>query len=211
MIIIDDVEQNTKEWLELKAGIPGASSFAKIVTTTGDPSTQRSAYLHQLAGEKLLGTKEPEPYVSWSMQRGMELEQEAREAYEFIVGEPVRQVGFVFKDEARRVGCSPDGLAGLENPITKKPAGLEIKCPNLANHIWHMVNREIPYDKFCQIHGSMWVCGFHQWTFISYYPGLEPVIIEVQRDYKFTIALESEMMMFLDELDEINSKLKDRR
>ena len=127
-------------------------------------------------------------------------------------GDIVRQVGFVFKDEDRLVGCSPDALiydlddTDLLNPVT----GLEIKCPKMKTHVAQLLNGGLPAEKFQQVQGSMWVCGFHSWEFISYHPGMAEFRLTVRRDYKFTVALDSEMIMFLDELDEVYNQLKER-
>lgn len=200
MIIVDDIEQRSPEWYRIKAGIPSASEFSRIVQADGSPSKSRQEYLYELAGEKITGIQE-ETYQSFSMVQGIAREDEARDTYEFITGEPVRQVAFVFKDEKRNVGCSPDGL--VEN------SGLEIKCPMMKHHTKQLLKGGVPSDKHRQIQGSMWVCGFHTWQFMSYYPGMKPFILEVQRDYKFTSALEYEMERFIIELESIYQKLRE--
>lgn len=210
MIIIDDIEQRTDEWFRLKAGIPGASSFDRIVKPNGDPSKSREDYILELAGERMTGIQE-EGYSSYHMRKGTEREGKARECYEFMTDDTTKEVGFVFKDESRRVGCSPDSL--IYDPLIDETApvsGLEIKCPKLSNHVAQLLNPELPPDKFQQVQGCMWVCNFHSWEFISYFPDMDPLILTVQRDYKFTSALETEVLMFLDELDEIYKQLKDR-
>ncbi len=218
MIIIDDIDQLSPEWYRLHAGVPGASSFSKIITPKGDTSKSQEDYILELIGERMTGTRE-DGYMSWDMQKGIEREDEARRTYEFVTGNMAKQVGFVFKDEERNVGCSPDALIIGETvddiypDVTYKEecqTGLEIKCPKMKSHVRTMVDRKVPDDKYIQIQSCMWVCGFHSWEFMSYYPGLEPVIITVKRDYKFTSALEVEMMAFLDELDEVYNKLKKR-
>lgn len=199
MIIIDDIAQQSPEWYQLKASVFSSSEFKKIITSKGKPSTSRFDLAYKLAGEKITGMKE-ETYQSFDMKLGIARESEARRTYEFITGKPVRQVAFVFKDDKRAVGCSPDGLL--------PDSGLEIKCPNLANHSKQLIEGKLPDDKFCQIHGSMWVCGVATWTFFSYYPGLPAFILEVKRDYSFTSALEIEMKSFLEELEETYNKLR---
>lgn len=210
MVIVDGIAQRSEEWLRLKAGIPGASSFDRIVTPTGDPSKQRNDYILELVGEKLVGSQEA-GFMSWDMRMGIEREDQARDCYAFMTDDTVRQVAFVFKDESRRVGCSPDALIFDSHiheidPVT----GLEIKCPKLKTHVAQLLIGGVPADKMIQIQGCMWVCGFHSWEFISYFPDMDPYIVTVQRDYRFTSALEEEMTMFLDELDEVYDKLKDR-
>jgi len=209
MIIIDDIVQQSPEWYSLRAGVPSASNFKKIITTKGEPSKSQKDYIYELVGERIIGTKE-ETYQSFDMLKGVEREAEARLFYELVSGESVRQVAFVFKDEKRNVGCSPDSfIAGNVELVMNRPVcGLEIMCPKLKTHTRHLIDKELPYEKFQQVQGSMWVCGFHTWMFLSYYPGMPPFILEVQRDYKFTSALEVEMESFLQELDEVYNKLK---
>lgn len=211
MIIIDDIEQRTAEWDEIRAGIPTASEFSRIVKANGDPSTSRVDYMNELAGERITGAPE-EGYTSYHMLKGIEREDKARVCYEFMTDHTVQEVGFVFKDEDRRVGCSPDGFVidptGMNELYTEK--GLEIKCPKLKTHIAQLLNGGLPPDKYQQVQGCMWVCGFHSWDFISFFPDTDPYITTIERDYKFTSNLESEMIMFLDELDEVYDKLKER-
>ena len=218
MIIIDDIDQLSPEWYALHAGVPGAASFDRVVKANGDPSKQREEYLYELAGERRIGTRE-DGYMSWDMRKGIEREGEARTYYEYLTGEVVRQVGFVFKNEERRVGCSPDGLilgkavADIYPDITYDDAyltGLEIKAPKMKNHVKTLLEREVPDDKWIQIQGCMWVCSFHSWQFLSYFPDMDPVILTVERDYKFTSDLEHEMMSFLDELDEVYKELTEK-
>ncbi len=51
------------------------------------------------------------------MLRGIELEPEAVEVYEFIVGEAVQEVGVCWLDESKRVGASPDRLVGSKGTL----------------------------------------------------------------------------------------------
>ena len=55
MIIIDNVAQGASEWAQLRLGIPTASCFDKIITSTGKASTQRNAYMNKLLAEWLTG------------------------------------------------------------------------------------------------------------------------------------------------------------
>jgi hypothetical protein len=125
-----------------------------------------------------------------------------------VTGDVVKQVGFVFKDEKMNVGCSPDALIFDPSDLCDPVTGLEIRCGKMKTHVKQLLTEDFPKDKFQQIHGSMWVCNFHSWEFIAYHPGMPEFRLTVLRDYKFTSALEYEMEMFLDELDEVYNKLK---
>ena len=200
MIVVDDVEQGSLKWLELKAGRPGASSFDKIITTKGEPSKTRSDYIFQLAAERIVG-REVDGYTNAAMQRGIELEPEGRALFEFITGLELKQVGLVYRDESRRVLCSPDGLLLDQTKIDLPYAGFEQKNPIAKTHAKYLFSGKLPSDYFQQVQGSMWICGFESWWFQSAYPGMPPLILEVKRDEKFISRLSVMMDEFLDELD----------
>src|SRR6056297_1455870 len=122
MLIIDE-EQGTEAWQSFRIGNPGASGMSNIITSQGKLSVSRRKYLYKMAGEILTNAK-AESYQSAAMSRGIELEPEAREAFEFAYG-PVDQCGLVFPDHTSKYHCSPDGL------LRNERAGLEIKCPTL--------------------------------------------------------------------------------
>ena len=199
MIIVDDIKQNSEAWFQARLGIPTASRFSEIITTKGKPSKSAEGYMYELIGERLLGYQE-EGYVSADMNTGSERESQARQLYGLINGVAVREVGLIYKNDQKNVSCSPDGL------IDGK--GLEIQCPKLKNHMKRIFTNDAPYEKFQQIQGCMWICGFPEYDFMSYYPGLDEVIITVKRDNEFIAALETEMIKFLRDLKEIYAKLK---
>lgn len=190
-MIAVDCEQMSEEWFAMRAGIPTASSFDKIFTSTGKKSTQADAYMNTLVAEWLTGGK-AEGYTSDWMARGIEMEAEARAAYEFITESEVSGTGIVFKDEDRLASCSPDGLL-----INK---GLEIKCPAPGTHVGYLMAGKLPTTYVSQVQGSMWVTGFESWDFVSYCPGIKPVIITVNRDDKLMGMIDDIMAEFLTEM-----------
>jgi hypothetical protein len=199
MIIEDSFSQRDPMWYEAKAGLPSAGSASKIVTTKGEPSKQAKDYIYQLAGEKIIGRID-ESYTSFAMQQGIDREDEARGLYELISGQRVRQVALVYKDASKSVSCSPDGLL--------EASGLEIKCPMLKTHVKYLLDGKLPTEYIQQLQFSMWVCGFDTYDFMSYYPGIEPLIITVKRDNEFIEKLEIEMVKFLRELNRVYTELK---
>jgi hypothetical protein len=198
MIPIYEIEQGSEAWLQAKAGRPGASSFDRIITMKGEPSKQRQDYLYELAGERIVGRQEP-GYTNHHMARGLALEAEGRALFELVHDVELKQVGLVYRDESRRVLCSPDGL--LDD------AGFEQKNPMLKTHVKYLLGGTLPSDYFQQVHGSMWVCGFDRWFFMSNYPGMPPLILEVHCDEKWIVKLDAVMKEFLDELDNVYAEL----
>lgn len=196
-MIIHTCEQGTDEWLKLRCGLPTASNFDKILTTSGKPSTQKTKYLYKVAGEYL--TKKPEEtYQNAAMVRGSEMEGEARELYEVVTGLKVEQVGFCTDDDVI-YGASPDGLVddGL----------IEIKCPNLATHVGYLLDNKMPTGYMMQVQGQMLVTGALWTDFMSYYPGMKPFIIRVDRDQELINKLEDELKEFNNQLKEIITKI----
>lgn len=199
-MITENFEQYSPEWFAARLGRPSASQFDKIITTKGERSKQSTKYMYQLAGERISGARE-ESYTNAAMQRGTEMEPEARALYELLHDAQVDQVGMCYKDEARMFSCSPDGLIG-EN------GGLEIKCPSMAVHIEYLIGGKLPTDYYQQVHGSLLITGREWWDFASYYPGIKPLIVRVYPDEKFLAALESELICFCEELAEVVEKIK---
>ena len=50
-----DCEQGSREWVEARLGIPTASAFKRIVTSTGKLSAQRERYQAELLAEWVYG------------------------------------------------------------------------------------------------------------------------------------------------------------
>jgi putative phage-type endonuclease len=193
-MIILDCEQGTSEWLQARLGIPTASSFDSIITSTGKPSTQADAYANKLIAEWLVGAPVDEYKNDW-MLRGNELEPQARAYYEMQADCEVKQVGFVLRDD-RRVGCSPDGLTA---------GGLvEIKCPAPHTHVEYLLNGKVPTKYIPQVQGQMLITESEWCDFVSYHPLMPPVIVRVARDEKFIAALN-------EELDKLLNLMADRK
>jgi exodeoxyribonuclease (lambda-induced) len=195
------MEQCSPEWFAAHAGVPGASSFDQVLTSQGKPSAQRQKLIYRLVGELLIGKRE-EGFCSPAMQRGTEMEAEARAAFSFITGLEVEQVGFIYHDEQRRWGCSPDGL------IVGSKQGLEIKCPTLPVHIAYLLAGKLPTDYFPQVQGSMAVTGYDAWHFFSYYPECRPLHVVVDRDDKWIAAFKQEIEKLCDEVKAVYERLK---
>ena len=184
------MEQRSEEWFKAKAGVPSPSCFDQIITTKGEPSKQRDKYLYRLAGEAVAGIKE-ETYTSLAMQRGTELEAEAKAFYELSQG-PVQEVGFIRHELC---GGSPDGLVGDDG-------GLEIKCPLIHTHVEYLLKGKLPTTYFQQVHGYLFITGRKWWDFMSYYPGLKPLIVRVYPNDGWMSALKEELERFNKDLQD---------
>lgn len=199
-MIIDDVQQNSPEWLALRSGRPTSSCFDMIITPkTGKPSAQSQKYLYTLAGERIAGVKAESFQSDW-MARGLQVQGEAIALFEMVRDVQVKEVGIVYPDERKLYSCSPDGLMETE--------GLEVKCPAMHTHVDYLLNGSLPDEYKPQIQGSLLITGFQAWWFMSYYPGLPPLIVRVERDEKFIATLKVLLEDFCKELDKIEAKLR---
>ena len=191
MITYTDIEQMSPEWFAKKSGIPSASRSDKIVTPTGKFSTQSVMYMNELIAERAGYGDEPFEPNEW-MLRGIEMEPEARALFEFETGLTVAQVGWVTNDEGT-AGCSPDGLSELRSI----QVGFEVKCPKASTHIGYLRNGVLPPKYKPQVHWSMAVTGLKDWYFMSYFPGLDPLIVLVSAD-DYTEKVKDAITKFTD-------------
>jgi putative phage-type endonuclease len=160
-------------------------------------STQRKTYLYQILSERLTGIYVPLP-INDAMQWGIDYEDEAREWYEAQSGNTVEEVGFVFKDEDRRAGCSPDGLVG-------KYGLIEIKCPMSKTHVQQVIEGpKLEYRR--QMQFQMWVTGRAWCDFVTYDPrmpdGVKGHIKRIPRDEKAIAQIEENVKFMVESVDE---------
>lgn len=185
-LITLDCEQGSEEWLAARLGIPTATGFENIVTATGKKSASYIKYMAELIEESILGGGDT--FKSGFMERGNQLEPQARAAYEFLTGNDVIQVGGVYLNENRDVMVSPDGL------IPSLQKGLEIKCPKMSTHIRYLLEGGVPAEYVIQVQANLWVTGYETWDFVSYCPEYQK-----QTLYLFTAARDEKLMKAFDE------------
>ena len=179
------IEQRTKEWDELRRGKLTASCASKLVTPTGKASTQYRGEIARIIAERM-GLQEPEFLKpTYWMERGINLEQQARNWFEVETNLDVHDIGFV-SDEDELVGASPDGLI---HEFTDRGGNdhwipLELKCPKPSTHIQWLLEGTVPKDHVAQVHFQMALCAAPYAYFSSYNPEVAPLIVKVERgDY----------------------------
>ena len=199
-MIVVDLQQGTPEWLAEKLGKPSASNCSKIITNDGKPSKQREGYMYELAGEIITGSR-IEPYKNAAMEEGNNREQEAVDFYCMVNNVEIQRVGVVYPNDDKMFLCSPDGIINGKE-------GFECKNPLPKTQVKYLLDGGLPSDYFGQVQFSMYVTGFKVWNFLSYVPGMKPLMIKVKRDEKFIAALDAEMMKFCSELAAVVAKIK---
>lgn len=209
-MILVDCKQGSREWFDVRKGIPTASCFARFLKADGKPSAgkERLSYMCELLAERLTG-EQTEHYTSDAMVRGQMQEPRARAWYEVSTGTTVKQVGFCYANEARRYGCSPDGLVYDGERLVR---GMEIKVPLRHTQIRYLLNGVMPEEYVLQVQGSMWVCGLREWDFISYAPesSIPNLVLTIPADDAIHAAMEQAVPAFCAELDIAEAKLRER-
>lgn len=182
-MIIHDVAQRidgiaNPAWLELRLGVATASQFSRIITPkTEKPSTSMYGYALELAGEWLTG-ESGDDGKSLFMDRGNDLEDEARRAYEFEVDADVEPIGFVTTDDGL-IGCSPDGYV-------MERGGVEIKCSAIHTHLGYLANPDSMVAAHrCQVQATLMITGRTWWDLWSYNPEQPCVRVNCKRDTPF--------------------------
>jgi len=177
-----DCEQGSEKWLQLRRGVATASNFSKIVTTKGKISEQLRDYAFQLVSETITDLQD-ESYKSADMQRGNDLEPDARNAYQQHTLSLVKEVGFMKNDF---YGYSPDGLVGDDGLV-------EFKCPNQKTHTKYLYNNKLPTEYVAQVQGGLYVSGRKWCDFVSFHPNFiadkKLFLIRVYRDDEFIECL----------------------
>jgi putative phage-type endonuclease len=201
-VISDNSPQNSPEWLIARLGIPTASRFDEIITTAGVASKSAKKYMYSLAVERITRVKE-ESYQNATMQRGIEMEAEARQAYEIITGSEVKEVGLCYPNEKKLYGASPDGLIGDDGC-------LEIKSPTSAVHVEYLLGNALPTAYFQQTQGQLLVTGRKWCDFMSYFPGVMPLIIRVTPDKLFQKSLAVELEIFCKGLEQVTEQIRSK-
>lgn len=190
-----DCEQNSPEWYAARLGIPTASEFSTVMAK-GEGKV-RKTYMLKLAGEILTGEM-MESYTNGHMDRGKQMEEEARAFYSMLTDAETITVGFVRNGDH---GCSPDRLIGANG-------GLEIKTmlPHLL--IETHLRGGLPAAHKAQVQGALWTCEREWWDFAAYWPKLPLFVVRVTRDEEYIANLSAEVDKFNAELHDVVAKIR---
>ena len=167
---IYNFEQRTDEWYAIRRGKMSASNADTIIANGKGLET----YIYNLMAE-YYSSAEKENYINADMQRGIDLEPEARLEFEFYTGLDVKEVGCVELNEY--ILASPDGLIGEDGLI-------EIKCPNDSIYFKLLLSNNIKPEYIAQMQMQMYVTDRQYCYFVSYNPNFEKslYIKKINRD-----------------------------
>ena len=141
MKIYNDIQQKTPEWFALRNGKVTGTLLKKIVGT----KIARDTAYYELIAERLSIVDHDEESA---LNRGIRLEDEAREYFAKEYKVKVDTMAFVESDTNKFMGISPDGFIKKGKKYTQ---AVEIKCLSSANHVKAWLKNEIPDDYYAQV------------------------------------------------------------
>ena len=202
------IEQGSVEWHLSRLGKVTASRVSDVLSKgKSGESASRKNYRTELLVQRLTG-QPGESFTNAAMEWGTATEPLARIAYEAEMGVFVDQVAFIDHPSIVQFGCSPDGLVDKDGLI-------EIKCGNTATHIDWMLDGKPPAKHIPQMQCQMAVTGRQWCDFVSFDPrlpdDLQLFVVRLERDQEYIEAMEAEVKKFLSEVDEMFTKLKERK
>ena len=167
---IYNFEQRTEDWYNIRKGKMTASNAETIIANGKGLET----YIYNLMAE-YYSSAEKENYINADMQRGIDLEPEAKIEFQFYTGLDIKEVGCVELNEY--ILASPDGLIGDDGLI-------EIKCPNDSIYFKLLLSNNIKPEYIAQMQMQMYVTDRQYCYFVSYNPNFEKslYIKKINRD-----------------------------
>ena len=192
--MIHQIEQNTDEWFQLRMGKITSSHFGNIMANYGkafgNPALE---YAMRVAIESKTMVSIETFQNEW-MERGIELEEDARELYQMETFTDVLPGGFCEKD---RFGSSSDGLVD--------EGMVEIKCPKYTTHFERLIKGGIDPKYQWQIRGQMWVYDRPWCDFVSYCPDFTQrkrlYVCRVERDLVEEGRMVARLKEFVEQVD----------
>lgn len=178
----NDFAQGSGEWAKMRNSCLTSSELSKVITPkTLKPSSQirdlvKSKIVKDITGEYL------DDFMTYDMERGLELEPLARNAYiehMKLDESDVKQVSFVKRETpAGIMGASTDGLI-------KEDGVLEIKCRKDINHFSDLVYGNGDRSYQLQIQGELFVTQRDYCDLVLYHPEIPSEIIRCERDLNY--------------------------
>lgn len=218
------------DWLAMRGNKFTASDFYLFMSLLkkGELTETAESKLY----EKVLANfgDYPENITSAAMERGTELEPEARELYRQETFEDVKEVGFV-DWEKLHAGVSPDGCimhqvlkrvspkyfsCGNIVAVDDEDVGweidkiVEIKCPTIKNYI-KMVKGKIPTQYIVQVQMQLLITGAKSCDFVIYHPSMKLIIQNIKPDEQMQTDIQTVLEKLNPMYDEILSDIETMR
>lgn len=196
-MILHQIDQRSELWDRLRAGIPTASEFDRVLREYNKKGEQTAAnigkiekYAHRKVAELFLKRPVKKELYTRSIEWGQIQEENAVMLYELTYNLKTETVGFVTTDDGH-FGASPDRFVDGNGMM-------ECKAPDEDTHISYLINP----DKLAkayehQTQGQLFVCDERDWVDLySYHPEMPPVVIRIERDPEYQARLAEDLENF---------------
>lgn len=164
----------------------------------------RQGYMAELVGQIATGEL-PEQMSFKQCEWGNDHEDSARALFELELSVDVDVPAFIYKDDSKRFGISPDGL------IVGKKIGLELKCPFTTKVFVEFATCDkIKKEYIEQCQYSMWVTGYESWYFANYDPRIKGKNLHwvlIERDQAFMDKYDEAAKNFTKDMDLMLDKM----
>lgn len=196
------------EWLAVKAGKFSGSDFHQYMgmAKTGKLSETAKKELYKKVLENYGYTFDN--FQTPAMQRGIELEPTAREAYAFIYSKDIKEVGFVDLEEYH-AGCSPDGVVYDDDGNIKEI--IEIKCPSVENFVAYLDDEFMKPEYKTQVQFNMFITGADVCHFVVYHPDFNLIVRDIQKDPDAQEKIKAVLVALNNDYSRLNDAVKERR
>lgn len=206
-----DIEGNANpDWLNLKAGKFSGSDFHNFIgmAKTGKLSETAKKELYKKCLENF-GYRFDIPQT-FAMARGIELEPTAREAYSFVYGKDIAEVGFVDLEELH-AGCSPDGVIYDEEDNNKIKEIIEIKCPLVETFVSYLDPDFMNPDYAVQCQFNMFITGADVCHFVVYHPDFNLIVRDIPKDPEMQEKIGNVLKTLNEIYDDMYARIKSKR
>ena len=199
-------EQRTPEWFEARLGRVTGSMAANVWgrTKKGERLAGWTNYQDQLLAERLTGKSAEDVFVTFDMQRGIDLEPLARRMLSNHIGEAIRETGFLMHNTLA-AGSSLDGDIDDFNAV------VEIKCPKTTTHLRYLEAGALPDTYEGQCLHNLYVSGADRLIFASFDDRLpkhlQLFVKEVQAKHMPLEEYEQDLIAFVTQLEQRHDQL----
>lgn len=176
-----NLEQGTVEWLEFRRNKIGASDAAAVLGISPWKTAK------QLWREKM-GYAEA-PKISYAMQRGTDMEEEARLRYE-------ERTGNIVFPAVESHPLYHWMIASLDGMTADGHTIVELKVPNQSVHSQALIG-VVPQHYYCQLQHQMAVTGLPQADYFTW-DGETGHLVTVKRDEEFIKKMIEKEMAFME-------------
>ena len=194
------IDQNTDEWLQLRTGFITTSNFSTIMANNGKAFGSPAVQYAQKVAIESRTKRNIETFKNDWMQRGNDLEDDARRMYSELNFVDVKPGGFM---EFKEFGSSSDGLTD--------PGMIEIKCPKYSTHMERIMKGGPDRSYLWQIRGQMWIYDRPWCDFVSYCPDFpadkQLYVSRIERDAEPEDMMIVRLKEFIKLVDEYKNHL----